>query len=167
MTKKPISTAVIAIVAGLVLASAETLLANGEAFFIQVGRGPVELAYFARVKDARTGKPIRVAPYVSIVDPFSGVYVPFQVDRPGHLRSPDIDAAIKEVSSPPIDTKQLEIVISAAGYQTLKVKNVPRQSKGIVELNIRMEPKANAGSTEASPSAALASASRPASGNSA
>jgi hypothetical protein len=168
MTKQhPISAAVVAIVAGLVLASAETLLANGESFFIPAGRGPVELAYFARVKDARSGRPIRVAPYVSIVDPLTGIYIPFQGDSPGHFRSPDIGAAIKEVSSPPIDTKQLEIMVTASGYQTVKVGNIPRRSKGIVELNIRMEPKGNAGNTGASPSLAAASQPRAARGDSA
>ena len=158
MTKQhPISAAVIAIVAGLVLASAETLLANGESFFIPAGRGPVVLAYFARVKDARTGRPIRVAPYVSIVDPLTGIYIPFQGDGPGHFRSPDIGAAINEVSSPPIDTKQLEITVTASGYQTVKIGNIPRQSKGIVELNVRMEPKASGSNTEGSPSVPTAS----------
>jgi len=158
MTKqRSITAAVVAIVAGLVLASAETLLANGESFFIPAGSGPVELAYFARIKDAQTGRPIRVAPYVSIVDPLTGIYIPFQGDGPGHFRSPDIGAAIKEVSSPPIDTKQLEITITAAGYQTLKVGNIPRRSKGIVELDVRMEPKANAGNAGVSPSVPAAS----------
>ena len=145
MTKQHRFSAVfVAIVAGFVLASADTLLANGESFFIPAGGRHVELAYFARVKDARTGRPIRVAPYVSIVDPLTGIYIPFQGDGPGHFRSPDVGAAIKEVSSPPIDTKQLEITISATGYQTLKIANIPRQSKGIVELDVRMEPKGGA-----------------------
>src|SRR5439155_592275 len=76
--QQPISAAVVAIVAGLVLASAGTLLANGQAFFIPAGRGPVELVYFARVKDARTGRPIQKKPYVTIVDPFSGIVIPFR-----------------------------------------------------------------------------------------
>lgn len=147
-----LSAALVAIVTGLVMASAATLLANGESFFIPAGGRHVDLAYFARVKDARTGRPIRVVPYVSIVDPVTGIYIPFQGDGPGHFRSPDVGAAIMEVSSLPIDTKQLEITITAAGYQTLKLATMPRQSKGIVELNVRMEPKAAAGNTEATAS---------------
>ena len=83
--------------------------------------------------------------------------IPFQGDGPGHFRSPDIGAAILEVSSRPIDTKQMEIMVSAAGYQTIKVAHIPRQSKGAVELDVRMEPKANADSTGASASTAAAS----------
>ena len=157
MKQHRISAALVAIVAGVVLASADTLLANGESFFIPAGGRHVDLAYFARVKDARTGRPIRVVPYVSIVDPVTGVYIPFQGDGPGHFRSPDVGAAIMEVSSPPIDTKQLEITITASGYQTLKVASIPRQSKGMVELAVRMVPKANAGSPESTPSAAAKS----------
>jgi hypothetical protein len=143
-------------VAVLVVASAGTLLANGQAFFMAPSRGPVELVYFARVKDARTGKPIQKKPYVTIVDPFTGIVIPFQGDAPGHFRSPDIGAAILEVSSRPIDTRQMEVMITAAGYQTMKVKYIPRQSKGAVELNVKMEPKANADNTGASASTAAA-----------
>jgi hypothetical protein len=164
--QQPISAAVIAIAAALVLASAGTLLANGQAFFVPAGRGPVDLVYFARVKDARTGRPIQKSPYVNIVDPFSGIYIPFQGDGPGHFRSPDIGAAIKEVTTQPIDPTRLEIIISAAGYQTVKVTNIPRQAKGAVELNVRMEPRANADSTGASPSIAVASQSGTAGGGS-
>ena len=138
----------LATVAALVVAGAGTLLANGQGFFMAPSRGPVELVYFARVKDARTGRPIQKKPYVTIVDPFSGIVMPFQGDAPGHFRSPDIGAAILEVSSRPIDTKQMEIMISAAGYKTVKVGYIPRQSKGAVELNVKMEPK-NADSTGA------------------
>src|SRR3954463_5963980 len=115
----------LAMVAALVIASAGTLLANGQAFFLPASKGPVELAYFARVKDARTGKPIQKKPYVTIVDPFTGIVIPFQGDAPGHFRSPDIGAAILEVSSRPIDTRQIEIMITAAGYKTMKVPYVP------------------------------------------
>jgi len=146
-----------AMVAALVLASTGTLLANGGAFFIPADRGPVDLVYFARVKDARTGRPIQKTPYINIVDPFSGVYIPFQGDSPGHFRSPDIGKAIKEVSTQPIDTRQLEIVVSASGYHTLKLTNIPRQSKGAVELTVRMEPRADGDKTGVSTSTAAPS----------
>ena len=164
--QQPISAAVVAIGAALVLASTGTLLANGQAYFIPAGRGPVELAYFARVKDARTGRPIQKPPYVTIVDPFSGIVIPFQGDSPGHFRSPDVGAAILEVSSRPIDTKQMEIMVSALGYKTVKVANIPRRSKGAVELDVRMEPKENAGNTASSASTAAPSQPGPPDGGS-
>jgi hypothetical protein len=132
-------------IAGIVVLASGTLLANGEAFFIPALKGPVNLMYFARVKDARTGRPIEKTPYVTIVDPYSGIILPFAGDKPGHFRSPDVGAAIKEVTTHPVDTKQLEIVVTASGYQTVKIANVPRQSKGTIELDVKMEPKAASG----------------------
>jgi len=129
-----------AVLAWFVIAGA-TVLANGQSFFMPANRGPVDLVYFARVKNARTGRPIEKAPYVTIVDPYSGIILPFAGDGPGHFRSPDVGAAIKEVTTHPIDTHQLEIVVTASGYQTIRVKHIPRQSKGAIELNVKMEPK--------------------------
>jgi hypothetical protein len=129
------------------LTSSVTLLANGQAFFVPADKGPVDLVYFARVKDARTGRPIEKPPYVTIVDPYSGIILPFAGDGPGHFRSPDVGAAIKEVTAHPIDTRQLEIVVTASGYQTVKLGHIPRQAKGIIELDVRMEPKAGASAT--------------------
>jgi len=137
------SSGIAAVVAGLVLTSA-TLLANGQAFFVPADKGPVDLVYFARVKDARTGRPIAKPPYVTIVDPYSGIILPFAGDGPGHFRSPDVGAAIKEVTAHPIDTRQLEIVVTASGYHTVKVGHIPRQTKGTIELDVRMEPKSAA-----------------------
>jgi hypothetical protein len=134
------SSGIAAVVAGLLLASG-TLLANGQAFFVPADKGPVDLVYFARVKNARTGRPIEKPPYVTIVDPYSGIILPFAGDGPGHFRSPDVGAAIKEVTTHPIDTRQLEIVVTASGYKTVKVGHIPRQTKGAIELDVRMEPK--------------------------
>jgi hypothetical protein len=153
MKKRQPNPSTLAIVVAL-LASG-TLLANGESFFIPANRGPVDLVYFARVKNARTGRPIEKPPYVTIVDPYSGLIIPFVGDSPGHFRSPDIGKSIKEVTTHPIDTRQLEIVVTAMGYQTVKVGTIPRQSKGAIELNVKMEPKT--GGLTASTAPAVAS----------
>ena len=145
------------LIAGIVVLASGTLRANGEAFFIPALKGPVNLVYFARVKNARTGRPIEKTPYITIVDPYSGIILPFAGDKPGHFRSPDVGAAIKEVTTHPVDTQQLEIVVTASGYQTVKVRTVPRQSKGTIELDVKMEPKAASGiSTNAAASQAPA-----------
>lgn len=130
--------------AALVLAGTTTLRANGQLFFMPADRGPVDLVYFGRVKDAQTGRPIRVAPDVYIVDPFTGLYFPFGGDGPAHFRSPDIGAAIKEVTDQPIDTKRLEIQVGAKGYKTKQLTAIPRQSKGTIELDVRLEPDGTA-----------------------
>lgn len=142
MKKQPLISAVlVASTATLILAGATTLLANGQLFFMPAGQGPVDLVYFARVKDAQTGRPIRTTPSVYIVDPYTGLYFPFGGDMPGHFRSPDIGAAIKEVTDTPIDTKRLQVMVSAKGYQDAEVSVIPRRSKGAVELNVRLEPE--------------------------
>jgi hypothetical protein len=151
------SSGIAAVVAGLLVASG-TLLANGQAFFVPADKGPLDLVYFARVKNARTGRPIEKPPYVTIVDPYSGIILPFAGDGPGHFRSPDVGAAIKEVTTHPIDTRQLEIVVTASGYRTVKVGHIPRQTKGAIELDVRMEPKD--GSSMAYAGASQAPASR-------
>ena len=48
-------------------------------------------------------------------------------------------------------------MVSAAGCQTTKVGYIPRQSKGPVELNVKMEPKASPDNTVANPFVAAAS----------
>ena len=137
--QQSISAVLVASTAALVFAGATTLMANGQLFFMPADRGPVDLVYFGRVKDAQTGKPIRKAPSVYIVDPFTGLYFPFGGDGPGHFRSPDIGAAIKEVTEQPLDTKRLEIEVSAEGYKTVMVA-APRRAKGAIELNVKLEP---------------------------
>src|SRR3954471_21488694 len=139
----------LASVATLVLAGAATLSANGQLFFMPADKGPVDLVYFGRVKDAQTGRPIRTTPSVYIVDPYTGLYFPFGGDMPGHFRSPDIGAAIKEVTETPIDTKRFQVMVSAKGYQDAEVSVIPRRSKGAVELNVRLEPEN--GATTAAP----------------
>jgi hypothetical protein len=157
MKTTPISATIAAIGAALVLPATGTLLANGETFFSPAAGTHVELVYFGRVKDAQTGRPIQKQPYVSIVDALTGIYMPFQGDGPGHFRSPDLGAAILDVSSRPIDTSQFEITVSAAGYETTKVKYIPRRSTGNIELTVKLKPRGNAASAGTSAPAVAAS----------
>ena len=148
MQKQPLMSAVIvASTATLLLAGATTLSANGGLFFAPADPGPVDLVYFGRVKDAQTGRPIRTEPHVDVADPYTGLYFPFGGDATGHFRSPDIGAAIKEITDTPIDTKRFQITVSAQGYQDAEVTVIPRRSKGAVELNIRLEPKPDGATT--------------------
>ena len=142
MKKQPLIAAVLVTsTATLILAGATTLFANGGLFFAPAAQGPVDLVYFGRVKDAQTGRPIRIEPHVDVVDPYTGLYFPFGGDKTGHFRSPDIGAAIKEITDTPIDTKRFQIMVSAKGYQDAELTVIPRRSKGAVELNIRLEPE--------------------------
>src|SRR5258705_4085758 len=96
MKRQPSHPLIAAIVAGFFLAATGPLLANGGSFFVPASNGPLDLVYFARVKDAQTGRPIQKVPYVTIVDPNSGVYVPFTGDAAGQFKRSDIGAAVNE-----------------------------------------------------------------------
>ena len=142
MKKQPVISAVlVASTAALILAGATTLFANGGLFFAPAAQGPVDLVYFGRVKDAQTGRPIRIEPHIDVVDPYTGLYFPFGGEKDGHFRSPDIGIAIKEITDTPIDPKRFQIMVSAKGYQDAEVTVIPRRSKGAVELNIRLQPE--------------------------
>jgi len=160
MKKQPLISAVLmASTATLILAGATTLFANGGLFFAPAGQGPVDLVYFGRVKDAQTGRPIRIEPHLDIVDPYTGLYFPFGGDATGHFRSPDIGAAIKEITDTPIDTKRLQIMVSAMGYQDAEVSVIPRQSKGAIELNVKLEPEPDGATANATSTASDAGSS--------
>ena len=167
MKKQPLISAVlVAGTAAFVLVSATPLLANGGLFFAPAGQGPVDLVYFGRVKDAQTGRPIRIEPHIDIVDPYTGLYFPFGGEKDGHFRSPDIGAAIKEITDTPIDTKRLQIMVSAKGYQDTELTVIPRRAKGAVELNVRLEPERD-GATAATATASTADSSQSGTANAA
>jgi hypothetical protein len=126
-------------VAGVLLATAATLWANGQEFF-PAGNGPVDLVYFGRIKDARTGRVVTEYPYVTIRDNTTGVIIPFTGDAPGHFRSPDIGVAIKEISGEAVDPTRIEIDVTVPGYKKIKLAKAPRKAKGTIEIDFRVEP---------------------------
>ena len=148
-----ISAVLVASTATLILAGATTLFANGGLFFAPAAQGPVDLVYFGRVKDAQTGRPIRIEPHIDIVDPYTGLYFPFGGEKDGHFRSPDIGAAIKEITDTPIDTKRFQIMVSAKGYKDAEVTVIPRRAKGTIELNIKLEPEQDGATANATATA--------------
>ena len=123
------------------LASSSALWANGQEFFAPAS-GPVDFAYVGRVKDAVTGRPVSALPYVTILEKTTGLFFPFTGDAPGHFKSPDIGLQIKEVSSEPIKPEDLEISVIVPGYETLEAIPAPRRTHGLVELNVKVRPKA-------------------------
>src|SRR6185436_12298582 len=116
--------------------------ANGQEFFAPA-TGKVDLAYVGRVRDARTGRLVQALPYVTVLERTTGLFFPFTGDSPGHFKSPDIGAAIKEVTTDAINPKELEITVIVPGYTTLEMVPAPRKTTGLVELNVRVVPKAS------------------------
>jgi hypothetical protein len=126
---------------GFILAFAGTVCANGEEFFAAAGSGKIDLVYFGRIKDRRTGRSVNDEAIFLIKDKATGLSFPFTNDKPGHYRSPDVGTAIKEIGEK-VDVNAFEVELQVAGYKKATVNKVPRKTSGNVELDFALEPLA-------------------------
>ena len=124
---------------GFILALAGTAWANGEEFFAPAKNGKIDLVYFGRIKDSRTGRSVTDSVYFMLTDKSTGLSFPFTNDKPGHFRSPDVGTAIKEIGEK-IDAGAFEITINVGGYKRATITRMPRKAEGAVELDVRLEP---------------------------
>ncbi|MDQ2914618.1 MAG: hypothetical protein M3T56_15395 [Chloroflexota bacterium] len=115
---------------------ASSAFANGAEFFQPADRnGKVDLVYVGNIRD-RAGRPLDFVDLtVSVMD--GTLTFPFSNNSPGHYRSPDIGAFIKETGDI-IDPTQLEITCYVTGYRLAR-RSVPRRSQGIFEVDFIME----------------------------
>jgi hypothetical protein len=128
-----------AAVLGLMLAFAATAWANGEEFFAPARDGKIDLVYFGRIKDSRTGRSVSDSVYFLLTDKSTGLSFQFTSDKPGHYRSPDIGAAIKDIGET-VNPNAFELTTIVAGYKKAKITKMPRKGEGTVELEVRLEP---------------------------
>ena len=113
--------------------------ADGYEFFT-VDRGkPVNLVYVGQIRDKQSGRMVREPAYFMVTEKHSGMTFPFVNDRPGHFRSPDIGESVEELAGTKVNPDNLEFELSIAGYKSVKLTEVPRRNKGVVELNFRVE----------------------------
>ena len=124
---------------GFVLAFAGSAWANGEEFFAPAKNGKIDLVYFGRIKDSRTGRSVTDSVYFMLTDKSTGLSFPFTNDKPGHFRSPDVGTAIKEIGEQ-IDASKFVVDVNVGGYKKARLTNLPRKAQGTVELDIRMDP---------------------------
>src|SRR6185503_9522114 len=124
---------------GFVLALAGTAWANGEEFFAPAKNGKIDLVYFGRIKDSRTGRSVTDSVYFVLTDKSTGLSFPFTNDKPGHFRSPDVGTAIKEIGEQ-IDVNGFVIDVNVAGYKRTTIARMPRKAEGAIELDVRLEP---------------------------
>jgi hypothetical protein len=124
---------------GFILALAGTAWANGEEFFAPANNGTVDLVYYGRIKDSQTGRSITDSVYFVLTDKATGLSFPFVNDKPGHFRSPDIGAGIKEIGER-VDVKGFEVTVNVGGYKRATITRMPRKGEGTVELDVRLEP---------------------------
>jgi hypothetical protein len=126
---------------GFILALAVAVWANGEEFFASAGSGKIDLVYFGRIKDRRTGRSVTDEAIFLIKDKSTGLSFPFTNDKPGHYRSPDVGRAIKEIGEK-VDVNAFEVDLQVVGYKKATVTRVPRKTGGNVELDFTLEPLA-------------------------
>jgi hypothetical protein len=124
----------------LVVVTSAAVFANGEEFFAPAGDVKVDLVYVGRIKDAITGRSITAHADFLIEDHVSGLTFPFQSDRPGHFRSPDVGMAIKELGEQ-VDTGKIELSVKVDGYKLARLTKLPRGNTGTVEVNLSLEPE--------------------------
>ena len=124
---------------GFILALAGTAWANGEEFFAPAKNGTIDLVYFGRIKDSRTGRSITDSVYFLLTDKSTGLSFPFTNDKPGHFRSPDIGTAIKEIGEQ-VDASAFVVTVNVAGYKRATITRMPRKAQGPIELDVRLEP---------------------------
>lgn len=152
MMKRQLTVLAIATV-GFTLTLSDAILANGQQFFPAASGKAVELVYFGRIKDKKTGKLIRDRAFFTIFDNASGLSFPFMNDSVAHYRSPDVGAAVKEMGGIKIDPKNLEIQLMVSGYKDIRITTMPRANHGAVEMNFEMEPTGTAPAQPSSESA--------------
>src|SRR3979409_1974945 len=128
-----------AILLGFILTLAGTAWANGEEFFAPAKNGKIDLVYFGRIKDSQTGRSVTDSVYFVLTDKTTGLSFPFTNDKPGHFRSPDVGAGIKERDEHG-DVKEFVLTVNVAGYKRATIARMPRKTQGTVELDVRLEP---------------------------
>jgi len=125
---------------GLTLALGTTVWGNGEEFFTPAPTDrPPDLVYTGQIRDKTTRRPINDVIYFLITDKRSGLDFPFVNDMPGHYRSPDIGASVRDLGRVQVDPSQLEIQVAVSGYKTQTISTLPRKSSGLVAVDFRME----------------------------
>jgi hypothetical protein len=126
---------------GFSAALAGTAWANGEEFFAPAKNSKIDLVYYGRIKDSRTGRSVTDSVYFLLTDKSTGLSFPFVNDKPGHFRSPDVGTSIKEIGEK-VNAGAFEVTVNAGGYKRATITRFPRKSEGTVELDVRLDPVA-------------------------
>ena len=140
-----------AVALGLTVGIAGTAWGNGYEFFAPSGDNrPLDLVYVGQIRDKSTGKLVRTPAYLMLTEKESGMTFPFGNDRPGHYRSPDVGAHIKDLGGT-VKADGLEIELVVDGYKPLKLSKVPRKTSGVIEVNFALEPVSAAAAASYAP----------------
>ena len=124
---------------GGAIAASGLAWANGGEFFLPAPEhGKVDLVYFGHIKDTDGNYVDDAQITVSVKD--LGLTFPFENDSPGHYRSPDIGAQIKDIGEK-VDPSQISIEVSKKGYTQAKPVIVPNKAEGTYEVDFLLSKK--------------------------
>jgi hypothetical protein len=127
------------VVPAVLLPGAASVSADGYEFFT-VDRGKeANLVYVGQIREQGSGRIVRTPAYFMVTEKRSGMTFPFVNDRPGHYRSPDIGESVEELAGMPVRPGDLEFELDVSGYKKVVVTALPRKTKGVVELNFKVE----------------------------
>jgi hypothetical protein len=113
--------------------------ADGQAFFKPAAaNAKVDLVYFGFIKDTN-GRLIEKA-FVEVKSKTLGMEFPFELDKVGHYRSPDIGAYYKSMGIP-VDPAGLEIVVVMPGWKQVSPirTRVPNKPRGVINVDFIMQ----------------------------
>jgi hypothetical protein len=135
------------------LAMSGVALANGGEFFLPAPEhGHVDLVYFGHIKDT-DGNYLDGAEMTVHVEGV-GMTFPFDNDTPGHYRSPDIGAQIKDAGET-VDPSKITISCAKKGYKQVKpaASAVPLKDSGTYEIDFvlakdQTDPKVQVGAKD-------------------
>ena len=117
----------------MTLAASGFAWANGGEFFLPAPEhGKVDLVYFGHIKDTEGNYIDDAQITISVKD--LGLTFPFENDSPGHYRSPDIGAQIKDIGEK-VDPAQISIEVSKKGYSQAHAAKVPEKPEGTYEID--------------------------------
>jgi hypothetical protein len=120
---------------GIGLASGVALANGGEFFLPAPEHGHVDLVYFGHIKDT-DGNYLDNAEMTVHVDGI-GMTFPFDNDTPGHYRSPDVGAQIKDAGET-VDPSKITITCAKKGYKQVRPAIVPQKADGTYEIDFVM-----------------------------
>jgi hypothetical protein len=110
-------------------------LANGGEFFLPAPEhGHVDLVYFGHIKDTDGNYLDNAELRIHVAG--VGMTMPFDNDTPGHYRSPDVGAQIKDQGED-VDPSKITIACSKKGYKQVLPHNnaVPDKAEGTYEID--------------------------------
>jgi hypothetical protein len=99
---------------------------------------PNALIYAGNIKDTNGRYVDDVQVFILITDQV--MTIPANNDRPGHYRTPDINAVIRDNNGKPVNPEMIQIDIIRNGYKLARPAAIPRRDKGVYSIDLLLAP---------------------------